>query len=70
MVPVYAMPKIMQQISILSPLSWGLNAFLDLFVRGGSLQTVWPEIAALLSFFLANLAVARIYFLRRTQLKG
>ena len=70
MVPVYAMPKIMQEISILSPLSWGLNAFLDLFVRGGSLQTVWPEVAALLSFFIANLAVARIYFLRRVRYKG
>lgn len=70
MVPVYAMPKIMQQISILSPLSWGLDAFLDLFVRGGNLKTVWPEVAALLAFFLANLAVARIYFLRRVQNKG
>ena len=70
MVPVYAMPKIMQDISILSPLSWGLNAFLDLFVRGGSLQTVWPHVAALLIFFLVNLLVARIYFLRRIQHKG
>ncbi|KPJ77749.1 MAG: hypothetical protein AMJ54_06105 [Deltaproteobacteria bacterium SG8_13] len=70
MVPVYAMPTMMQKISVLSPLSWGLDAFLDLFVRGGNLQTVWPEIAALLSFFIANLAVARIYFLRRTQYKG
>jgi ABC-2 type transport system permease protein len=70
MVPVYAMPKTMQAISVLSPLSWGLNAFLDLFVRGGSLRMIWPEITALLTFFLANLAVARFYFLRRTQSKG
>ena len=37
MVPVFAMPPVMQTISIFSPLSWGLNAFLDVFVRGGSL---------------------------------
>ena len=70
MVPVYAMPKIMQEISILSPLSWGLNASLDLFVRGGSLRSVLPEIAALLTFFIANLTVARIYLLRRIRDKG
>ena len=64
MVPVYAMPAVMQQISTLSPLAWGLNAFLDLFVRGGSLVTVWPEVTALLTFFLVNLLAARLFFLR------
>ena len=34
MVPVYLMPAFMQQVSLYSPLAWGLNAFLGIFVRG------------------------------------
>ncbi len=65
MVPVYIMPRIMQQISAFSPLAWGLNAFTDIFVRGGNLQTVLPEILLLLAFFALNMAGAWQIFIRR-----
>lgn len=53
MVPVYVMPPLMQDISIISPLGWGLNAFLDIFIRGGNLETTMPYIIALnLCFFI------------------
>lgn len=54
MVPVYVMPGVMQKISMLSPLSWGLNAFLDVFVRGGGVRSALPNVLLLLSFFLAT----------------
>ena len=55
MVPVYAMPKLMQVVSVVSPLGWGLEAFQDVFVRGGGLIDVLPEVAALLLFFFLAL---------------
>ena len=51
MVPVYAMPAFMQSISVVSPLAWGLNGSLDVFVRGGGLADVLPEAASLTAFF-------------------
>jgi ABC-2 type transport system permease protein len=67
MVPVYAMPKLMQQISVLSPLGWGLNAFLELFVRGGSISSVLPEVFSLLGFFFCTLLISCIVFARRVK---
>ena len=52
------MPAMMQKISVFSPLSWGLNAFLDVFVRGGSLWSVLPDITLLVLFFLVTTLIA------------
>lgn len=58
MMPVYVMPRYMQEISTFSPLSWGLTAFQDIFVRGGSLHTVFPEMSYLLLFFMVSIAIS------------
>ena len=58
MIPVYVMPRYMQDISTLSPLAWGLNAFQDVFVRGGNLRTVSPEISFLLIFFIVTITIS------------
>ncbi|PLX90319.1 MAG: ABC transporter permease [Desulfuromonas sp.] len=69
MVPVYVMPKVMRALSVVSPLGWGLDAFLDLFVRQGNLSTVWPQLTGLMLFALACLLVAILLFRqRRTRL--
>ena len=60
-VPVFVMPKIMQTLSHISPMNWGLNAFYDVFLRNGSLIDVLPEISLLLLFFLATTLIAIIY---------
>ncbi len=57
-IPVYVMPETMQQISALSPLNWGLNAFYDLFLRGGTLVSVIPEIIRLIIFSIVACAGA------------
>lgn len=64
MVPIYVMPKFMQKLSVISPLGWGLDAFLDIFVRDGRLSTVLPRVAALGSFFLLCMAIAMVIFQR------
>ena len=67
MVPVYAMPKIMREISVYSPLAWGHDAFLDVFVRGGNIRTVSSDIVALLSFFVATVLISWVYFSLRKR---
>ncbi len=40
LVPLAVMPPLMQHFAMISPLAWGLNGFLDVFVRGGGF---WPS---------------------------
>ena len=65
MVPVFAMPRLMRDISQVSPMAWGLDAFLDLFARGGNLSTVWPQAAMLLGLALVLLMAAWMVFQRQ-----
>ncbi len=58
MVPVYAMPRVMQQLSIISPLNWGLTAFHDLLMRGYSFSAVLDDLGRLALFFFLTLLLA------------
>ncbi|WP_191858280.1 ABC transporter permease [Hanstruepera ponticola] len=60
-VPVFVMPKIMQTLSNISPMNWGLNAFYDVFLRNGSLLDLIPELSLLLAFFLITTLIAIFY---------
>jgi len=64
MVPVYVMPRFMQDISIISPLGWGLEAFLDIFVRNGDFISVLPQIIPLFGFFSTCMVIAMVIFYR------
>jgi ABC-2 type transport system permease protein len=66
MVPVYAMPEFMRSMNVISPLAWGQNAFQALFVRGGGLGAVVPEVAALLGFATACMGVSWWWFTKKT----
>lgn len=58
MVPKFLMPDLMQKVANLSPLSWGLEGFLDIFVRGGGVTDVLPETSLLVGFAALTFAVA------------
>ena len=60
-VPVFAMPKMMQHVSHISPMNWGLNAFYDVLLRNGSFLEVLPEIIFLLLFFIITITIAILY---------
>lgn len=62
MVPKFVMPAWMQQLADLTPFSWGLEGFLDLFIRGGGVREVLPEAGRLLAFAAACFIVALLYF--------
>jgi ABC-2 type transport system permease protein len=65
MVPVYVMPQLMQTVSLFSPLAWGLNALVEIFVREGTLLSVLPELGFLSAFFAVTLMIAWAAFSRQ-----
>jgi len=67
-VPVFIMPPFLREISVASPLNWGLNGFYDVFIRSASFTEILPNIAGLLLFSIACIAVAVFYKKRVAQL--
>lgn len=60
-VPVFIMPKVMQTLSHISPMNWGLNAFYDVFLRHTGFIEILPEIGLLFLFFIATTLIAIVY---------
>jgi ABC-2 type transport system permease protein len=56
--PVYAMPAIMQDISIISPLNWGLNGFYEIFLKAGRFIDIVEYSVALIVFFIITVALS------------
>jgi len=67
MVPVHAMPEIMQNISKISPLNWGLEAFLELLIKDGSLLDIVLELCLLTAFFLITAGIGIITLFSRVR---
>lgn len=67
MVPKIVMPPVMQQFAELTPFSWGLDGFLDIFIRGGGWREVWPEAARLLVFGAVCFTLALLRFGRQRK---
>jgi ABC-2 type transport system permease protein len=62
LVPKAVMPLFMQEASVVSPLAWGLDGFLEVFVRGGSVRDVLPEAASLIAFSVVCHGVAMLRY--------
>lgn len=62
MVPKFIMPDFMQTFSNVSPMSWGLEGFLDVLLRREVISAVLPEVAALTLFGIVLLAIAVMIF--------
>ena len=60
-VPVYLMPTIMRQVSVISPLNWAITGFYNIFLRQGGLITILPSAIKLLVFFLSAVLITYIY---------
>jgi ABC-2 type transport system permease protein len=67
MVPTMVMPPFMQQLAGWSPFSWGLEGFLDIFIRGGGLREVLPEAGKLLAFAATCWITALLLFSRQQR---
>ncbi len=62
MVPKFVMPDFMQTFSNISPMSWGLEGFLDVLLRREGIEAVLPEVFALTLFGILLLALAMMIF--------
>lgn len=62
MVPKFVMPSFMQELANISPMSWGLEGYLDIFLRQGGFLEVQNEIFALSAFGICMLLLAAIIF--------
>jgi ABC-2 type transport system permease protein len=67
MVPKFVMPGFMQHIANISPMSWGLEGFLDIFLRNGSVADVIPESLSLLIFGIVMLTLAVVILQRQRE---
>jgi ABC-2 type transport system permease protein len=65
LVPKMIMPPAMQQFGAISPFSWALEGFFDVFLREGGLREVLPEAGALLVFGLICFSLAALRFRRQ-----
>jgi len=64
MIPVFMMPDFIQPLSNFSPLHWGHEAFIDIFLRGADISLLWGNLARLLVFFLLTTAISILLFRR------
>jgi ABC-2 type transport system permease protein len=63
--PIHLFPKVIQVISLVSPIRWGIENYLDLFIREGNLLNILPNILFLLLFFIFALMVSIFIFARQ-----
>ena len=67
MVPKFVMPPAMQSFADISPMSWGLEGFLDIFLRDLGAEAVMKESLALAGFGAALLLLAGVIFIYNTR---
>jgi ABC-2 type transport system permease protein len=67
MVPKFVMPGFMQDLANMSPMSWGLEGFLDIFLRNGSVSDVLPKSLYLFVFGVVMLTLTVILLRRRGE---
>jgi ABC-2 type transport system permease protein len=58
LVPVYVMPGIMQNLSVVSPLSWSLNGLNNVFLRQTDFTALVPDVLKLLGFFIVMILLS------------
>lgn len=67
MIPKFVMPAAMQHIAQWSPMSWGLEGFLDVLLRNGSPRDIAPEALGLTLLGLIAILLAWFIQSRRTD---
>jgi ABC-2 type transport system permease protein len=65
MVPKFIMPASMQTFANISPMSWGLDGFLEVILYGGNAMKAFPYAATLTIFGIITIFIATLIFNRR-----
>jgi ABC-2 type transport system permease protein len=56
--PAYMMPDMIRDISVISPLRWGTDAFFSIFARQAGIKSILQQFFALILFFMVSMLVA------------
>lgn len=64
-VPTFIMPAMMQKVSALSPMNWGISAFYDIILRNGTYDDILRPLLYLFLCFLVTACAALWYDKRR-----
>jgi len=67
MVPKIVMPEFMQNITEYSPMAWGLQSFLEVFVRGGNINDFAVYLVYLFIFGIIMLGISYILLKRKNK---
>lgn len=65
MVPKFIMPQFMQEITNYSPMAWGLEGLLELFVRGGTFSDIKYTMTYLISFAIISFIISNILLVKK-----
>jgi ABC-2 type transport system permease protein len=65
-IPVYLIPVGIKSLTAFSPLRWGIDAFIDLFVRNEGFSSICLNLVGLFSFFLLSLIISTISYSKRS----
>lgn len=64
-VPVHILPETLRNLSYISPLRWGTDAFLGVFARHSGVEGILTEIALLSGFFILSILLSISKFRKR-----
>lgn len=65
-VPSFMMSNLMVNVSKISPLNWGLNAYYDIFLRNAGISDIWQNAALLFAFSLGCIIASYFFGNRKT----
>ncbi len=60
MIPLFVMPDFMQNLAVISPMSWALRAFLELFLHQATLRELIFPLGGLIIFGMLSLLIATV----------
>ncbi len=67
MVPKFIMPQTMQELSEFSPMSWALDGFLEIFVRGGTFIDIKEYIVKLAIFAIICFTISYVLLIKKAE---
>jgi len=63
--PIHVMPKAIRIISSFSPVRWGIDNYLELFIRDGNVLDILPRALWLLMFFIFASLISMLIIAKR-----
>ena len=63
--PIHLFPKAIVYLSLISPIRWGIDGYLEIFIRQNGLLTIIPHILFLLLFFVFAMMISIFNFAKQ-----